>query len=237
MKFVFILLFFSSLAQAKSDYLAHKNGFVFGLGAAGSRYTYPADYAGTNAGKIDDKTTLLGGVLQLGYDFTLFDRLLLGLRGEGVITDSFGMGNDDEDVLNGRTRSATALVRAGFLFNGKFWDLVGDPAHMMVEVFVEGGRTSGHRNFVKEFDPQGTDIYNEDLKEEYQGNVIAFGVNLMNGRGGFIEFKSVHTGITHTNQKFEGQKVENGGATTPTNRSLSDEENFHTWMLVFGQHY
>lgn len=236
MKWFFVLLFISSLAQAKSDFLAHKNGIVFGLGAAGSRYTFPAEYAGTGKSKLDDKTTLLGGVLQLGYDFTLFDRMLLGLRGEGVITDNFGMGNDDDNTLNGRTRSATALIRAGYLFHGKFWDLVGDPAPLMVEAFAEAGRTSGHRNIVLEFDPQGVDVYNDDLTEEYQGNVISFGVNLMNGKGAFLELKSVHTSITNTRQKFEGTKVE-GGVTSPTDRTLSEEDNFHTWMLVIGQHF
>ena len=79
MRLFFILITLSTLALAESDPLDHKKGLVVGMGAAGSRYIFPADYEGTDKNKLDDKATLFGGTFQLGYDFILFRNFLLGL--------------------------------------------------------------------------------------------------------------------------------------------------------------
>ncbi|MFL5785361.1 MAG: hypothetical protein ACJ76H_12160 [Bacteriovoracaceae bacterium] len=234
MWFLFLL---PLLAFAHDNALEHKKGFVIGVGGAYSKYDFPSDFNGSLKNKIDNTAGQYGGVLQFGYDVVIKDRLLLGLRGEGLTLDTLGTGNKEGNSLKGRTRSATGLIRAGILFQAKFWDLVGDPAPLMVEPFVEAGISSGHRSFVKQYDPSGSDIYVDNLEEEFQGRNFNFGLNFMNGRGGFFEVKGMYTNITNTHQKFTGHKSENGGGSIPTDRNDDKNEGFFTWAIVFGQHF
>lgn len=224
--------------MAETDPLAHKKGIVFGLGGTVSRYTFPADFDGPDINKLDDKATLYGGALQLGYDVVLFNRLLVGLRGEGMIADTMSAGNKAENILKGKSRATHALLRTGILFDTKFFDMVGDPAPMIFEIFLEGGITSGHRSFSKKFGGGLiTDEYVDNLEEEYQGSVLSFGLNLTNRNGAFFEVKGSHTNMTNTRQKFTGHKIENGGAEVPTDRVSDDKESFTTFLLVMGQHF
>lgn len=226
----------STLAFAETDSLDHKKGPVIGLGFTGSRYTFPAEYEGLDKNKLDDKTTLFGGIFQLGYDAVLFRRLLLGLRGEGMIADSLGMGNKTENILKGKVRATSALLRAGILFDAKTFDPVGDVSRMTLEVFAEGGITSGHRSFSKTFLASGGDEYRDNLEEEFQGQVMAGGLNLTTITGAFLEVKGAYTTINHSRQKFTGQKIENG-STTSVNRELDDGKGFSTFSLIFGHHF
>jgi hypothetical protein len=234
MRLFFLLITLSTLAIAESDPLDHKKGPVYGMGFVGSRYTFPSDYEGSFKKSLDDKATLLGGSFHLGYDIVLFRKLLLGLRGEGMIIDSLGMGNKEEDSLNGKMRATNALVRAGLLFDAKTFDPVGDVSNMTLEVFFEGGISSGHRTFRKKFNASG-DEYDDNLEEEFQGQIIAGGLNLTSRTGAFFELKGAYTSINHTRQKFTGMKTENG-STTSLDRTLDDKKGFTTFSLLFGHH-
>lgn len=235
MRLFFILIILSTLVQAESDPLDHKKGPVFGLGAAVSRYTFPADFEGTDKNKLDDKATLFGGSFHLGYDIVLFQRLLLGLRGEGMITDTLGMGNKTENSLSGKMRATSALLRAGILFDAKTFDPVGDVSSMTLEVFAEGGITSGHRSFSKKF-IAGSDEYTDNLEEEFQGQIMGGGLNLTTKSGAFLELKGAYTTINHTRQEFTGTKIENG-APSSLNRILDDKKGFSVFSLLFGHHF
>lgn len=232
---IFFLLISTALSQA-SDPLDHKKGFVLGAGFNATRYTFPSDFNGVDSKEIDDKATLYGGGLQLGYDVVLFQRLLLGIRGEGMISDTMGMGNEEGNRLVGKMRGANATFRMGGIFGLKVSDMVGDPTPMTIEIFAEGGVTSGHRSMSKEFVPDGTDLYVDNLEEEYQGNVFGGGINLTTQRGAFIELKAVQTSLNNTRQKFTGRTVENG-VPRDLERSLDEKKSFTTFLVMFGHHY
>ncbi len=235
MRFLFLILLFTGPLMAETDSFSHKKGLVFGLGGSVSRYIFPADFEGVDKDKLDDKTTLYGGVLQLGYDVVLFNRILLGLRGEGMTSDTMGAGNENGNVLRGKARATSGLVRAGVLFETKLFDMVGDPANMIFEIFMEGGVTSGHRSFSKQFST--TDDYVDNLEEEFQGSVLAGGFNLTTRNGAFFELKGMNTTMTHTRQKFTGHKIENGGAEVSTDRVLDEKKSFMTFLIVMGHHF
>lgn len=235
MHLIFILLSLFIPVLAESDPFEHKKGPVLGIGASATRYTFPAEYNGTDKNKLDDKTTLLGGSLQLGYDVVLLKRILLGLRGEGMLLDTLGMGNKSENRLTGKFRATNALLRSGALFDVKTFDLVGDPSHMILEVFLEGGITSGHRSFSKKF-VSGSDEYTDNLEEEFQGQVIAGGLNLTTIRGAFLELKGAFTTLNHTRQDFTGRKIE-AGIPSSLDRSTDDKKGFTTFSVLFGHHY
>ncbi len=235
MRFLFLLLLLSAATHA-SDPLDHKKGFVLGAGFAGTRYTFPADFNGAKTEDLDDKATLFGGGLQLGYDVVLFQRLLFGLRGEGMVADSLGMGNKENNRLTGKMRSTSALLRVGGLFHMKAFDMVGDPTPMTIELFAEGGMTSGHRSMSKKFVPDATDTYIDNLEEEYQGNVFSGGINLTTPGGAFLELKAVQTAMNNTRQKFRGRAVE-GGAARDLERTLDEKKSFTIFMVMFGHHY
>lgn len=238
MRFLFTLLVFSCSVMAQTDPLSHKKGIVFGLGGTISPYTFPADFDGTDKEKLSDKAILYGGVVQLGYDVVLFNRLLFGLRAEGMSADTMDVGNKSENILRGKSRATNALLRSGVLFETKFFDPVGDPARMILEIFVEGGITSGHRSFSKQFGGGLiTDEYVDNLEEEYQGSVLTGGLNLTAKKGAFFELKFTQTNITNTRQQFSGQKIENGGAVIPTDRVLDEKESFTTFLMVMGLHF
>ena len=86
------------------------------------------------------------------------------------------------------------------LFETKFFDMGGDPALMTLEIFLEGGITSGHRSFSKKFIVN--DEYVDNLEEEYQGSILSTGINLTTRRGAFFEIKASQTNMTNTRQKF-----------------------------------
>ncbi len=235
MRFLFFILLLSTPLMAETDPFSHKKGIVFGLGGTVSRYTFPADFDGVDSDQLDDKSTLYGGALQLGYDVVLFNRLLLGLRGEGMVSDTMAAGNKSGNVLRGKARATNALLRTGILFDTKLFDMVGDPARMIFEIFVEGGITSGHRSISKQFST--TDDYVDNLEEEYQGSVLSAGLNLTTRTGAFFELKGMNTNMTNTRQKFTGHKVENGGAEVPTDRILDEKKNFMTFLVIMGHHF
>lgn len=237
MKFFFVLLLLSSGVLADTDPVSHKKGLVLGIGAAGTRYIFPAEFEGREKKDLDDKTTLIGGVLQLGYDHVIFNRLLLGLRTEGLITDSLGMGNKDSNVLTGKMRGASFLLRVGGLIHTQTFDMVGDPAPMTLEIFGEAGVTSAHRNFGKKYFSASGDEYVDNLEEELQGQVLSGGLSLTNLRGAFLELKAMRTSVTHTRQKFTGYKIENGGAAVSNDRTRDDGKNFTTFLMVIGHHF
>ncbi len=236
MKFFFVLFLFSTAALAETDPLSHKKGFVFGMGAAVSTYTFPADYDGLAKKDLDDKTTQYGGTLQLGYDQILFQRLLLGVRTEGFIVDSLGMGNKENNKLIGKTRATNLLLRVGGIIHVRTFDVVGDPAPMTLEIFTEAGTTSGHRSFSKKYF-SGTDQYIDNLEEEFQGQVLSAGLCLTTLRGAYLEVKAQRTSVSHTRQKFTGLKIENGGAAVSTDRITNEEKNFTTFLMVVGHHF
>lgn len=238
MRFFFFLLLLSTTLKAETDPFSHKRGIVFGLGGTVSRYTFPAEYEGLEKDKLDNETTLYGGLLQLGYDVVLFNRILLGVRGDGMVSDTMNAGNKGGNILRGKTRATNAVLRTGVLFETKLFDMVGDPAPMIFEVFAEGGITSGHRSFSKRY-VTGliTDEYVDNLEEEFQGSVLSGGLNLTTRTGAFFELKGMHTNMTHTRQKFTGHKVENGGAEVATDRILDEKKSFMTFLMIMGHHF
>jgi len=236
MRFLFLVLLLSTARASAKDPLDHKKGFVLGAGFIGTRYTFPSDFNGVKKEDLDDKATLFGGGLQLGYDVVLFQRLLLGLRGEGMLGDTMGMGNKDNNRLVGKMRATNALLRMGGLFHMKTFDMVGDPTPMTIELFAEAGVSSGHRSISKKYIPETTDIYIDNLEEEYQGNILAGGINLTTPGGAFLELKAAQTTINNTRQKFTGRAVENGMARS-LERTLDDKKSFTTFLVLFGHHY
>lgn len=235
MRFLLLSLLFSTASLA-SDPLDHKKGFVLGAGAVGTRYTFPSDFQGVKKDELDDKTTLLGGGLQLGYDVVFFQRILLGVRGEGTIADSLGMGNKEGNRLTGKMRATSALLRLGGLLPIKGFDMVGDPTPMTLEIFAESGITSGHRSMSKEYAPDSTDLYLDNLEEEFQGNILSGGLNLTTPGGAFLELKASQTSMSNTRQKFSGRAVENGVGRS-LERSLEEKKSFTTFLVLFGHHY
>lgn len=233
--FIFFLLISTAASQA-SDPLDHKKGPVLGVGFSATRYTFPSDFNGVDTKELDDKATLYGGGLQLGYDVVLFQRLLLGIRGEGMIADTMGMGNEEGNRLVGKMRATNATLRMGGILHLNVSDMVGDPTPMTIEIFGEAGVTSGHRSMSKKFVPDGTDLYVDNLEEEYQGNIVGGGINLSTHKGAFLELKALQTSMNHTRQKFTGRTVENG-VSRDLERSLDEKKSFTTFLVMFGHHY
>lgn len=236
MRFFLLFLLISITASHASDPLDHKKGFVLGAGFVATRYTFPADFNGVKNEDLDEKATLFGGGLLLGYDVVLFQRILLGIHGEGMVADTMGMGNKEDNRLVGKMRATNALFRLGGLFQMKAFDMVGDPTPMTIEIFAEGGITSGHRSMSKKFVPDSTDTYIDNLEEEYQGNILAGGINLTTPGGAFLELKASQTSMNNTRQKFTGRTVENGVARS-LERTLDDKKSFTTFLVMFGHHY
>ena len=226
----------TSHAIAESDVLDAKNGFLFGIGGGGSRFTYPDTYSGTKMNAFDDKATLFGGMAQLGYDTLLFRRIVLGLRAEGFIMDTLSTGNTDTNRLNGKASATHALVRLGIVFRVNTFDPVGDPSKMSLEVFAEAGPTKGQRKFSKRYIPGGGDQYNGDVEEDYKGQAIAGGLNLTNNNGAFFEIKALHTTISDSDMTFEGTKTENG-STTNLAQTEGNKKNFTSFFFILGHHF
>lgn len=233
--FILSLLLGAGSALASDDILEQKKGFVFGLGFAASRFSYPAEYSGADDDKIDLKASLLGGVAQLGYDVLLGKRFLLGIRGEGMLLDNLGTGNEEDNRLNARTRAAHGLLRIGGVFPILASDPVGSPARMTLEVFLEGGPTSGTRAASKRFS-SGTDRFQENLREEYQGQILGGGLNLTSVGGAFFELKAQQTRVGTSVRRFSGSKVE-GGVPMDLNRKDDTAKDFATFFIVLGQRF
>lgn len=50
----FLLLLILACPAFTADLMAHKKGFLFGIGGSGTRFTFPAEYAGADKDKLDD---------------------------------------------------------------------------------------------------------------------------------------------------------------------------------------
>ena len=240
-----LLLLILSLKTFANDPLDHKKGFMFGLGGNIAQSTFPVQFQGVTKNKIDDSSTLYGPVFNLGYDVVLFSHILLGLRGEAFVADSLNSGNKENstsyDKTAGKIRAGSASVRLGFVFNFKSLSPIGTPTQALGEFFAEGGITSGHKSFSKNYSITGavTESYHENLEEEYQGRVLAGGFNYSSLRGPFFELKVSQTSVLSNKQTFTGRALVNGGAVGPTDQKLVDENKsgFTTLMMTFGYHY
>lgn len=237
-----ILICSSSLA---SETFGNKRGFVLGIGGNISSYTYPVQFSGVSKNKVDDSSTLFGPSLNIGYDFVISNRLLLGLRTEGFIVDTLGTGATENakvtDKTNGKIRAGSVALRGGVVFDFHTLDMVGQDSHLVGEFFVEGGISSGHKSFSKEYSTTDgvTENYNENLEEEFQGRILAAGFNVTTGGGAFFELKFMQTSIEKNKQIFRGTELVNGGGTTSTNQKLENEnlKSFSSILMTVGHHY
>jgi hypothetical protein len=235
------------LSQAlASDPLDHKKGLVLGIGGNISSYEFPVQFVGETKNRIDKTSSLYGPTLGLGYDFMPGNSFLLGLRGEGFYSDTFGTGTTDnakvEDRTTGKIIGGNASLRAGWVFD--FWtkDLVGDKVFLIGELFAEGGITSGHKSFSKSFTFHNAgvnEIYKDNVEEEYQGKVFSAGINLTTPGGAFLEVKFVTVNVTSNKQTFTGSYQTNGGTLTPTSQKLENKnmQTMATYLIMVGHHY
>jgi hypothetical protein len=239
---VAIILFCSSVFAAET--FGQKKGFVLGVGGILSSFQFPVQFNGTTKNKIDDSQSLLGPTLQLGYDVLMFNRLLLGLRAEGFIADTLGMGSTETskvtDKTTGKMRAGTLALRGGWVFDFHTVDLVGYNSHLVGEFFIEGGMTSGHKSFSKNYSTTDvvTESYHDNLEEEFSGRTIAAGFNVTSGGGAYFELKLMQTSILKNKQSFTGTQTV-GGSTTSTNQKLEDEnrKSFTGIVMNVGHHY
>lgn len=228
-----------------NEAFSHKRGFVLGLGGNLSSYKYPVQFSGVSKNKIDDSSSLFGPSLNIGYDIVLGNRFLLGLRTEGFIVDTLGTGSTETskvtDKTKGKIRAGSLALRLGTVFDIHTTDMVGQDSHLVGEFFLEGGISTGHKSFSKEYSTTDgvTESYNESLEEEFQGKVFAAGFNVTTGGGAFFEIKLMQTSIDKNKQIFRGTELVNGGSTTSTNQKLENEnlKSISSIVLTVGHHY
>jgi hypothetical protein len=244
MNILVAIILFCSGAFA-NEVFGHKRGFVLGIGGNISTYTYPVQFSGVSKNKVDDSSTLFGPSLNIGYDFVLGNRFLLGLRTDGFIVDTLGTGATETskvtDKTKGKIRAGSLALRLGTVFDFHTVDMVGQNTHLIGEFFFEGGVSSGHKSFSKEYSTTDgvTESYNENLEEEFQGRILAAGFNVTTGGGTFFEIKFMQTSIEKNKQTFVGTEIVNGGASSPTSKKLENEnlKSLSSILMTVGHHY
>lgn len=239
-----LTLFLAGKVQALDA--SKKKGVALGLGVTLSQLKFPVQFTGSSKNKIDDTATLLGPSLQLGFDQIIFERLLIGLRLEGYVVDTLGMGRKENqkrsDQTIGKTRAYTTSLRTGWLFDFKPFNPVGVPQQMVGEFFFEGGISRGRKTFGKKFnynDGVINEFYHENVSEDFTAHTLSFGANITTDLGAFAELKLLQTSIISNQGTFSGTSRSNGGVILPTNQTLKDYNKLPTTsvFLTVGHHY
>lgn len=246
MRFLIVFIIFCShLLAATPDPWEKKKGFVLGVGGNISAYKFPVQFEGQTKNSIDETQTLYGPAFSLGYDFVFANHLLLGLRADGLIADTYKSGghesDSETDKTTGKLYQGALSLRVGYVFQYDSLNLVADTERLTGEFFIEAGLSSGHKSFRKKYTNTSpvNETYDENLEEEYQGRILAAGINIASRSGTFFEFKVQQSSILKNKQTFSGTQVVNGGAPTPTDKKLEDEnrKSFPSILITVGHHY
>lgn len=233
----------SSFAETAMD---HKNGFVMGLGLNIGSYRFPVEFEGETKNKIDESATTAGPSLQLGYDVLIKNHLLIGVRAEGMLSDTSGMNKDKNkeiyDHTKGKNRTVMGLVRVGFVADFVGTNLVDEKYHMTAEFFLEGGIGTGKNDFTKKFTYNKggvTENYKESIQETFSSQVLCGGFNVTSGGGAFFETKILYQTFISNHVKREGSFLVNNGTQQPISGSESDTkpDPFTAVVLTIGHHY
>lgn len=245
MKFILIFILLTKAVFAH-EFIEHKKGLALGVGASFSQYDFPNQFLGETVNQIDDKATIIGPSLNVGYDVVMFNRLLLGLRGEGIFMDTLGMGAKDNSKISdqtiGKIRAFNLSLRGGLLFDFKSINPLAEKHTLIGEIFLEGGIGSGHKSFSKKYsynDGTINEFYRENLEEDFISRVFALGINLTTQSGAFFEIKSISTAIFSNTIEFSGTELVNGGSAT--SRTIEkkdfDMKPVTSFLITVGHHY
>lgn len=242
---IVLIILCSQVFAAESDPMDRKKGLVLGIGANISAYKFPVQFQGQTKNSIDDSQTLFGPEFQLGYDWLFKNRFLVGLRGDWMLADTYKSGGHESstetDKTTGKLYQGSLSLRLGYVFQYDTLNLVADTERMTGEFFIEAGLSSGHKSFRKNYSTTSpvNEKYDESLEEEYQGRILAAGINITSSTGAFFEFKVMQSAILNNKQSFSGTQIVNGGAPGPTDKKLEDEnrKSFPSILIIVGHHY
>jgi hypothetical protein len=224
----------------------NEKGLSFGFGGLTSFYTFPSQFQGVTKNKVDNSSNLFGFNFNIGYDLFVIDRFVFGFYGEQIFGDTFGTGAEKNstksDSTTGRMHITNFLIRSSLLFDFKGKDMMADKFHLLSKIFVEGGYSFGQRSFSQNFTYNNgpiSEIYKEDLEEDFQGFLLSAGVNLATFNGTFMELKVTQTLITQNTQNFHGFELVNGGSPQRTGKTLHNEnqDSFTSILFTVGHHY
>jgi hypothetical protein len=246
MKILFVfLLTFSAVGDAVSS-MDRKKGFAIGAGMNLGLYSFPVQFEGQTKNKIDEKATIIGPSLQLGYDLLLWNRLLLGLRSEAMLADTAGMNKDKSKKItsqtNGKSHSLNGTLRLGFVREFLANNPVGETYPMIFELFAEAGIGSGRNDFILDYNYSFSgvsELYKEEIQETFQSRVLSAGMNLTSISGSFFELKVMQTSFESNSIQRSGSYTVNGGGpvTIAAKDKNTDPAALTTFFMIIGHHY
>lgn len=215
-----------------------------GLGLNASIYRFPLQFEGETQGQIDDSATTVGPNLSIGYDVLFWNHVLIGIRAEGMLSDTSGMNKDKSSKLydhtKGKNRTLMGLLRLGYISDFVGTNLVDEKYNMTAEFFLEGGFGNGRNDFTinYEYDHNGiTEAYEESIKQTFNSQIIGAGFNVTGGEGAFFEMKVLYQTFTTYNTDTRGTFQENGGTLQHITDNDQDPDPFTSLIVTIGHHY
>ncbi len=223
-----------------------KKGFALGTGMNLGLYSFPVQFEGQTKNKIDDKTTIIGPSLQLGYDVVIWNRLLLGLLVEGMLADTAGMNNVKNKKITsqtkGQSRSLNGALRLGYVRDFFANNPVGETYPMIFELFAEAGNGSGRNDFILDYTYSASGVseaYKEEIQETFQSRVLSAGISLTSTGGSFFELKIMQTSFERNRKERKGSYTLNAGSSVPiaAKEVNTDPDAMTTIFMTIGHHY
>jgi hypothetical protein len=243
---IILLTLLSFFALAEDNLMDRKKGFVIGTGLNLAVYSFPVEFEGQTKNQIDDKATIIGPHLQLGYDVVLWSRILLGVRAEGLLADTAGMGSKKNSKISlqtkGQSQALNTNIRLGFVRDFQASSPVGDSFPMIFEIFAETGVGSGRNNFIMDYTYSASGVneaYKEKIRETFRSRILSAGFNLTSKGGSFFELKVMKISLLNNTKEYSRNYTVNGGGPVVISDKVknTDPEGFTTFLLTVGHHY